>query len=105
MIEFENGFVCLKDEKGFWSENWDCAEEEIDSLIGRENETPVQADITQLDITLRELRSDKAAIVTWVVMQSSSDAVFAKFTDSNGNDDSHCYWWNEPLQGGSHQAW
>ena len=46
MIEFENGFVCLKDEKGFWSENWDCAGEEIDSLIGRENETPVQADIT-----------------------------------------------------------
>ena len=57
MIEFENGFVCLKDEKGFWSENWDCAEEEIDSLIGRENETPVQADITQLDITLRVRQS------------------------------------------------
>ena len=30
----------------FKSGSFDCAEEEIDSLIGRENETPVQADIT-----------------------------------------------------------
>ena len=57
---------------------------------------------SRLDITLR---SDKAAIVTWAVMQSSSDAVLAKVTDFNGNDDSRCDWRNEPLQGGSDQAW
>ena len=45
MIEFEDGFVKVKIGV-FWSEKLDCAEEEIDSLIGRENETPVQADIT-----------------------------------------------------------
>ena len=46
--------------------DWDCAEEEIDSLIGRENETPVQTDSWhQLDITLRaQSRVRQSCIVT-----------------------------------------
>ena len=57
----------------FWSEKLDCAEEEIDSLIGRENETPVQADITaryhtqtQTKLILSPGRWCKAAVMLFL---------------------------------------
>ena len=79
------------------------AEEEIDSLIGRENETPVQTSARYHTQSTGQTKLKLHCIHCHLVMRLGSDAVFAK--DTHHDDDDRCSGWRcESLQGGSGQA-